>query len=64
MKNMITFALSAPAIKKISEFAATKESEILRLNEEMFVVMLDIGSGRGTIQSKDGRSAAFNSRNG
>ncbi len=62
MKNMITFALSDSSVKTMAEFVGNQKSPLKTPGDDMFIVQLDLASSRGTIQSKRGKVACFNSR--
>ena len=59
MQNMITFRLSDSSIKTMAEFAESQKSVIQTPGDEIFVIQLDVATGRGTIQSKRGEAAAL-----
>ncbi len=62
MKNMVTFILSETSVRDMAEFVESQKSPIHTPGDDMFIVQMDLLTSRGTIQSKRGKVASFNSR--
>ncbi len=59
MQNMITFKLSDESIKAMAEFVVSQKSVIETPGHDVFIIQLDVATGRGTIQSKRGEAAVI-----